>query len=93
MNVSNFARWGLSGLALVFAAGLTACGSTGSSYCDRLEECNLLQGSKDECSENVDNQLDNLSSAARSDCEDAINECLDLSSCGNFSACVGRLPC
>ena len=78
-------------LALVFA--MAACGGGDDpvvSGCERLDECNaLVDGiSTDECVENIDLDLENLTASQRDDWEGLMNGCLDFSSCQLFLDCV-----
>ncbi|MEO1228496.1 MAG: hypothetical protein AAFZ18_06300 [Myxococcota bacterium] len=84
----------LLGLSASLLFLLTACGGGGvSGLCDKLDDCNSLNGSVNECVETNEAILNNLPSSQKSDCERAIDACNELESCGNFVTCVGNLPC
>lgn len=72
----------------LLALFLTGCGSAESQLCDRLDECNALDGmSVEECTEVWADTLDELSSSEAHDCEDDLKDCLDNESCDNFLSC------
>jgi hypothetical protein len=80
-------------MTLTMSFGLAGCGGGDDpvvSGCERLDECNaLVDGiSTDECVENIDRDLDNLTRSQRDDWEGLMNGCLDFSSCQLFLDCV-----
>jgi hypothetical protein len=56
--------------------------------CERLDSCNDLIGSVEECIEKVDRELDGLTKSERADTELALNGCLALQQCDAFIACI-----
>lgn len=71
-----------------FSCGEESTPSIAERTCSKLQSCNALNGeSLAGCVENVERNLAQLPSAARSDTENAINNCLGLNDCSNFLAC------
>jgi hypothetical protein len=71
----------------------TACSSASltEEYCGRLDSCNLLRGSVEECIEDLDSLLDNAAPTVRSEVEFAVQQCLERPSCDGFGSCVSDL--
>ena len=63
--------------------------SVNERACSKLQTCNALMGvSYSGCVENIEQSLSQLTSAERTDTENAIEACLELNDCGNFLVCV-----
>ncbi len=82
----------ISSLCTLFMSmGLLACSSLEANICDKLiEECKTTYGTiknVDDCTEQFEKDLDKLVSSKREDCENALDDCLDKSSCDNFITC------
>lgn len=77
--------------ALSFAL-VVGCGSTASSTCERLDDCNAVNGqSVPECTEALESLLEACPSAERQDVETAFQACLWLNACSNFILCTGLI--
>ena len=72
---------------------LFGCGtqSLSEEYCNRLDSCNRLARSVEECVEDADNALDSLPRNQRDEVEYEFKQCLDRPSCDGFVACVQAL--
>ncbi|MEJ7596585.1 MAG: hypothetical protein WKG01_01640 [Kofleriaceae bacterium] len=72
---------------------LTACSSSSKTeeFCGRADSCNLLDGSVEECVEDLDVLLDDLAPSKRDELLFDVQECLDRPSCGGFSSCIASL--
>jgi hypothetical protein len=57
-------------------------------YCGRLDTCNALAGSLEECIEKLDQVVDGLTKSERADFELLLNGCLALQQCDAFLSCV-----
>ena len=68
-------------------AVLAACASVEARLCDRLDECNALTGSVEECASDAQDALGDLSDSDEKDCEAQIDACLENESCDNFLVC------
>lgn len=75
---------------LLLALGCSSSSLT-SEYCNRLDACNRLRGSVEECVADLDTSLDDLSPHDRDELEYEVQDCLDHPSCGGFTACVSAL--
>jgi hypothetical protein len=88
----------LCGLALA-AETLLACGDdskddTVTALCRRADTCNFLNAgvSVQDCVDARRSCLSDLTTAERTDWESAVEDCLHLSSCGNFDNCYQSVP-
>ena len=64
-------------------------GGLASSYCEKLDTCNALEGmSTQECTEKVEKQLDDMTSTDRADTEKVYGDCLEFKGCEAFLECV-----
>lgn len=77
----------------MLACGAAGCGSSVGDICSRLDECNQLNQSVNDCTEIGEGNLDRLSSGQQADCESAITACLELQACSNFGPCARNLNC
>ena len=72
---------------------LVACDSSSKTeeFCRRADSCNILNGSVDECIEELDVLLEDLPPSQRDELMYDVQLCLDRPSCGGFSSCVDDL--
>jgi len=77
--------------AIVLAA--TGCGtsSLAEEYCSRLDSCNNLARSVDECVQDSENVLQSLPKNQRDEVEFELKMCLERPSCDGFGSCVFEL--
>jgi hypothetical protein len=78
----------------LIAIGVSGCGSgsgddIAARYCNKLQSCNYLSGSVQECQDNSNKYLESLTSAERADYENEANQCLAKQACADFAACMG----
>lgn len=59
--------------------------------CQRADQCNALNGSVEECTDNFTTALDRLSSSDQDEYRHAIQDCLDHPSCGGFVSCINTV--
>lgn len=76
---------------IVFMASGCASSSLAEEYCTRLDSCNILRGSVEECVQDSQKALDSLSPHQRDEVEYEFKQCLDRPSCDGFRACVSAL--
>lgn len=76
---------------IVFAATGCASSTLSEEYCNRLDSCNILARSVEECVQDVDKALDSLPQNQRDEVEYDFKQCLDRPSCDGFHACVNAL--
>lgn len=71
----------------------TGCGtsSLAEEYCSRLDSCNILARSVDECVQDSENALGALPRNQRDEVEYEFKKCLERPSCDGFRACVSAL--
>jgi hypothetical protein len=83
-------------LAAAIAVGLTAAACTGDGsdgsmvdqFCNRLDECNALDGhSVEECIGIFDECLGDLTESRRADWETSMDRCLELRACDAMLDC------
>ena len=80
--------------ALLFAATmtLTACGGEPditTETCERLDECNVLSTSVNDCIEEFDLLLRDLTPTEQRDFERLMDDCLEFEGCATFLSCAG----
>lgn len=75
-------------VSLVSLLALAAACSTPAAYCARADECNALGAgtSVTQCSENLTQQLSNLTPSVAIDCENFMAQTLTPVSCEGFIA-------
>ena len=83
------------------AVGLVAIGAMGchqsgndvaGSVCQKAGACDSLSGiTADQCKNVVNNSLQSMTSAGRSDAENALNGCLAMTDCASFSTCINTV--
>jgi hypothetical protein len=81
-------------IVILLAGALAGCPSSASKteeFCERADSCNILKGSVEECVDELDTVLDDLSDAQRDELMYDVQQCLDRPSCGGFSSCVEDL--
>ena len=76
---------------VVFVISGCSSSSLAQEYCTRLDSCNFLRGSVEECVEGIEKILDSLPSHRRDEVEYEFKQCLDRPSCDGFGACVSAL--
>ena len=78
----------------IMIAALAGCPDPASKteeLCERADSCNILNGSVEECVDELDTVLDDLSDARRDELMFDVQQCLDRPSCGGFASCVEDL--
>jgi hypothetical protein len=72
---------------------LVACDSSSKTeeFCKRADSCNILNGSVDECVEELDVWLADMPPSKRDEVMYDVQLCLDRPSCGGFADCVEDL--
>jgi hypothetical protein len=80
-------------LVVLGLMSLVACDSSSKTeeFCRRADTCNILNGSVEECVEELDTALGDLPSSQRDELMYEVQQCLDRPSCNGFSSCVGEL--
>ncbi len=86
----------ISSLCVLFASlGLLACSSIESSVCERItDECKLKyknHSNVDDCTDQLEKDLEAMVDSQREDCEKAYDDCLEKSNCTNFANCVNAM--
>jgi len=78
------------GLLMLGAAGCRQSGNDiAGSVCQRAGSCDSLSGiTAAQCKNVVNNSLQSMSSAGRSDAENALNGCLAMTDCTSFGTCI-----
>jgi glucosylceramidase len=83
--------------AVVLAVGLVGCGKSGTGsdvagdVCNKAQTCNTLSGiNASQCKSVIDMSLASMSSAARTDTQNAYNACLGMD-CSAFSTCLNSV--
>ena len=78
------------GLLMLGAAGCRQSGNDiAGSVCQRAGSCDSLSGiTAAQCKNVVNNSLQSMSSAGRSDAENALNGCLAMTECTSFGTCI-----
>jgi hypothetical protein len=78
---------GLGSIAL-FAVG---CSTDTQDFCARLDECNFIKtgNSVEDCVNDMDHGLEDLSSSEQRDAERIMDDCLSFESCAGFTGCIG----
>lgn len=77
-------------LSLGLIAFSFGCSATTADICGRLDECNALENiSVNECTDNLDEALEEANDAERADFETLAGRCLELEVCRNFLECYG----
>lgn len=85
MKTVAFMMFGL-GLALVMFSGCG--GSTAMQLCQRADDCNALRGQTvEDCTANVQQNLEDMAPSSRADCEMGLQKCLDFQACDGFLEC------
>ncbi|MEO6772719.1 MAG: hypothetical protein ABI467_06815 [Kofleriaceae bacterium] len=59
--------------------------------CKRADDCNALNGSVEECTENYTSALDTYPASQQDEFRHDLEDCLDHPSCSAFVACVNAL--
>jgi glucosylceramidase len=77
----------------ILAAGATGCRQSGNdiagSVCQKAGDCDSLSGiTASQCRDVVNNSLQSMTSAGRSDSESALNGCLAMADCASFGTCI-----
>ncbi len=93
MEKKNWKRGaGLPPIGFAVMAVLSGCGGEDATVaeetCSRLDTCNYLLGSVAECVEEIDRDLDDLTSTERADVETDLNRCLGFSNCDRLVECI-----
>ena len=80
-------------LILVIVSITSACTheSPIEEFCNRAQDCNLLNTSVTECIDGLEHQRDQLSTAAQGELDLSVQMCLDHPSCDGFATCVANL--
>lgn len=80
-------------LIMIASLLFAACGSASKTeeFCERADSCNILGGSVEECVEELDNALDDLTSSQREEVMFEVQKCLDRPSCDGFASCTRNL--
>jgi hypothetical protein len=76
----------------VACAILSACGGgadLSSETCERLDECNVLSTSVNDCTEELDLLLDGLTPTEQRDLDRLMDRCLEFEGCATFLDCAG----
>jgi hypothetical protein len=79
-------------LSVFCLAVLAACGGGGDiavETCERLDECNVLGTSVNDCTEELDLILGDLTPTEQRDFERLMDDCLEFEGCGTFLDCAG----
>lgn len=85
-------------LSFSLSLTLVGCGDDDKSiprqYCEKLQDCNYgTPGiTVDSCTETGEKGWNLLTSAKRTDCENAAKNCIAKADCTNFANCVGTMP-
>lgn len=67
----------------------SACSSVENARCARADECNVLVGvSVDECTEQLSQIIDGVTSDEAADWRKKSSDCLDFQTCGNYLTCA-----
>ena len=71
----------------------SACASSDpiEDACKRADDCNALNGSVQECTENYNAALNTYPQTQQDEFRHELEQCLDHPSCGAFVACVNAL--
>lgn len=77
-------------VSLAFTAACSSADVT-DEFCHRLDSCNQLATSVDECTQDIASALDMLPQDDRDEVEHDLKQCLDRPSCDGFIACVSAL--
>ena len=90
-----------SPLSIAMTAGLMAVAAGGchqagddlaGSVCQKADGCDSLSGiTADQCKNVVNNSLQSMSGADRSDAESALNACLAMTDCASFGTCINNV--
>ncbi len=80
----------------LLAMAATGCRQSGNdiagSVCQKAGGCDSLSGiTADQCRNVVNNSLQSMTSAGRSDAENALNGCLAMTDCASFSTCINTV--
>jgi len=80
----------------LLAAGATGCHQGGNdiagSVCQRAGDCDSLSGiTAAQCKSVVNNSLQSMTSAGRSDADNALNGCLAMADCASFGTCINTV--
>ena len=80
----------------LLVVGATGCRQSGSdlagSVCQKAGACNTLSGiTADQCKNAVNNSLQSMTSAGRSDAENALNGCVVITDCASFTTCFNNV--
>jgi hypothetical protein len=80
-------------LVTVLLLSLAACPSPSKTeeFCKRADTCNALVTSVDECVDDLDSYLDQLTPSQRDELLYSVQQCLDRPSCNGFKSCVESL--
>ncbi len=71
---------------------VTSCTSDPiADACKRADDCNALNGSIQECTDNYESALNQLPQSQQDEFRHEINDCLDHPSCSAFVSCVNAL--
>ena len=78
---------------IVIVCVLVGCDSASKTeeFCERADSCNILNNSVEECVEELDTALDQLSPSRREEVLYEVQRCLERPSCGGFRSCVEDL--
>ncbi len=79
-------RW----IVMIALVGCDSASKT-EEFCNRADSCNLLQGSVEECVDDLDTLLDDLSKSQREELLYQVQMCLDRPSCNGFATCTRDL--
>lgn len=74
-------------IIIISIAGCSSA-SLSEEFCERLDSCNAIRGSVEECIDNTDKVLDDLPAHSRDEVEYAFKQCLERPSCNGFTSCV-----
>jgi len=77
---------------LVAVTSAVACGGsadTVSETCERLDDCNVLGTSINDCREELELALDQATPSVQADWETLMNDCLEFEGCSTFLSCAG----
>lgn len=78
-------------IALLTLTGCFDSSSKTEEFCKRADSCNILSRSVEECVDELDTALDDLTDAQREELMFDVQQCLDRPSCGGFRSCVEDL--
>ncbi len=76
---------------VVFLAAACTSPSETEEFCDRAQTCNTLNGSVQECVDDLSTQLDQLPPSQRDELLYSVKQCLDRPSCDGFKSCINDL--